>query len=356
MRLLVDARHPGPAAERLVMAAAGLAQRGHVVSWLGPSPFEGTPPETWHAVAAGPGLARTRAEVVLGGPAPVAVALAGRLANAHGMVLSVDRAQLGRWGAAARLAWASLPAIGLVPPEEAEALAHAPPAGVSPGQLALWSDEPPASAPDPAHGDTEVLERACERALARRRAAARAAVFVDRDGTLVVERGYLSDPADLELLPRTAEALQALQAAGFPVIVVSNQSGVGRGFFPLTRVYEAMARLRVMLRARGVELDGIYFCPHRPDAGCACRKPGVALLERAAEDHDLSLPRSFMVGDKQLDVTTAHRAHARGVLVRTGYGRDEAAREDAGTPPDAVVDDLAAAAAWILRQEAPTAG
>ncbi len=138
---------------------------------------------------------------------------------------------------------------------------------------------------------------------------------------------------------------------GIPVIVVSNQSGVGRGLFPLARVYEIMARLRSLLRDAGVELDGVYFCPHRPDEGCACRKPGIRLLERAAEDHQLGLRGCFMVGDKRLDVETAHRAHARGVLVRTGYGREEEALlagAGAAGRPDRVCDDLAEAAAWII--------
>jgi D-glycero-D-manno-heptose 1,7-bisphosphate phosphatase len=114
-------------------------------------------------------------------------------------------------------------------------------------------------------------------------------------------------------------------------------------------VHEAMARLRRRLRAEGVELDGIYFCPHRPEAGCTCRKPGSLLLERAAEDLGLSLRGSYMVGDKRLDVETGHRVGARGLLVRTGYGRDEEAREGSAIEtPDAACDDLPAAAEWIL--------
>jgi D-glycero-D-manno-heptose 1,7-bisphosphate phosphatase len=122
----------------------------------------------------------------------------------------------------------------------------------------------------------------------------------------------------------------------------------------VARVYETMARLRLALRAHGVELDGIYFCPHAPDAGCACRKPGTALLERAAEDQQLTLRRSTMVGDKQIDVETGRRAGGHGVLVRTGYGREEEKRVGempAGSRPEFVADDLSAAAAWILARE-----
>jgi D-glycero-D-manno-heptose 1,7-bisphosphate phosphatase len=142
-----------------------------------------------------------------------------------------------------------------------------------------------------------------------------------------------------------------LKAAGLPLIVISNQSGVGRGLFPLSRVYEVMARLRVEARAAGIEVDGIYFCPHRPEDGCACRKPGTLLLERAAEDHLLSLRDSFMVGDKLLDVETVQCAGGRGVLVRSGYGREEERSLGgavASHEPDHVCDGLEGASAWIL--------
>src|SRR5262249_54734610 len=148
-------------------------------------------------------------------------------------------------------------------------------------------------------------------------------VFLDRDGTLVVERGYLTRVEDLELLPGVPMALRELHEAGYALVVVSNQSGVGRGLFPLSRVHEAMGRLRLLLRREGVELDAIRFCPHRPDAGCACRKPGIELVRAAAADLRLVLRESAMVGDKLLDVETGRAAGTRAVLLRTGYGRDE---------------------------------
>jgi D-glycero-D-manno-heptose 1,7-bisphosphate phosphatase len=298
---------------------------------------------------------RTAADIVLGGgDAPLHPAFEGWLVRARCMVLALDRGAVARWGWAARGAWSTLDAWGLIEDAEGTAM-RKDPLGLDPAQIALWPEGEPAPVPDAAHPDTEVLERTCERALAWHRGRAlRPGVFVDRDGTLVIERGYLSDPEELELLPGAARALHDLKAAGLPIVVVSNQSGVGRGFFPLSRVYEAMARLRVQLRAAGVELDGIYFCPHGPEEGCSCRKPGTALLERAAEDHLLQLPASFMVGDKLLDVDTAHRVRARGVLVRSGYGREEETRageQEAGAVPDFVCDDLGAAAAWILAKE-----
>lgn len=338
---------------RLALAAAGLALRGHEVLWQGEGGrvFPEGGPATLHEVPRGLGLARHSADIVLGGPDPIGAALAGWLVRARCMVLALDADSVRRWGHAGRGAWNTLHAWAVI--DEADgALLQADPRGPDPERIALWPPQGPPTAPDATHPDTEVLERVCERALARQRGGApRAGVFMDRDGTLVVERGYLSDPAELELLPGAVAALHDLKAAGLPVIVISNQSGVERGLFPLSRVYEVMARLRVESRAAGIELDGIYFCPHRPEDGCVCRKPGTRLLERAAEDHLLTLRGSFMVGDKLLDVETVQRAGGRGVLVRSGYGREQErtlAGALRGAVPDHVCDDLAGASAWIL--------
>jgi D-glycero-D-manno-heptose 1,7-bisphosphate phosphatase len=176
--------------------------------------------------------------------------------------------------------------------------------------------------------------------------------FLDRDGTLVVERGYLSDPEEIELLPGRRPFAAQAQGCGLSADRgSSNQSGVGRGLFPESRVHEAMARLRVALRARGVELDAIYFCPHRPDQGCACRKPAPRCSSARPTISSSPLRRSAMVGDKLLDVETGHNAGALGLLVRTGYGKGEEQQipEGGNGPrPDGVFPDLSAAAEWIL--------
>lgn len=348
MRILVAAG-TGAARPRLAHAAAGLALRGHVVRGLDPAPAGGDAGHEPNLAAAGD----EPVDVVLGAAAAVrAVALAGALAGARVMVLDFGPAATLRWSVADRLAWGSLYGAGLVAPADADGWRTR--RDVDLERLGLWPEGEPASAPDATHADSEILERACERALARHRGrAARSAVFLDRDGTLVIERGYLADPGELALLPATAAALRRLHAAGHALVVISNQSGVGRGLFPLSSVYAAMAALRRALRAEGVELDGIYFCPHRPDAGCGCRKPGIELLERAADDLVLDLRGSVMIGDKLLDVATGHRAGARGILVRTGYGRDEEARLGGpGEPrPDRVADDLGGAADWVLSAE-----
>jgi histidinol-phosphate phosphatase family protein len=298
-------------------------------------------------------------EAVIGGSGrPVATAVAGWLARAHVQVLDLDRARVARWGPVGRWAWHSLYGAGLLEERDAEAWRdHA--FGLERERLALWSSQPPPFGADATHADTEVLERACERALARQRARApRPGVFLDRDGTVIREVGYLADPSDVVPLPGAAAALRGLRSAGFPVVLISNQSGVGRGLFPLSRVYQVMARLRERLRAEGVELDAIYFCPHRPEEECRCRKPGTALLERAAEDLLISLRDSVMIGDKLLDTATAHAVGGQGVLVRTGYGRDEEGRigaEGQARPPDHVCDDLEAAAAWWIERFSATA-
>jgi histidinol-phosphate phosphatase family protein len=172
-------------------------------------------------------------------------------------------------------------------------------------------------------------------------------VFLDRDGTLIVERGYLSDPDGVELLPGVAAALRQLHAAGVAIVVVSNQAGVGRGLFPVERAWATMARLRRLLRAEGVELDAVRFCPHRPDEGCRCRKPGTGMLEDASEALHLSPVGSVMAGDRWLDAAAGRAAGGMGVLLRTGYGREEEAKIAAGEvpAPDLVLDDLPALAA-----------
>lgn len=328
MRVLA---HVGEEAGRLGLAARGLARRGHLVSWS----------ETiaW----------RFRAEVVVSDAArPLAPAFAGWLSGARCLVASLRHDAVKRWGPLEHWAWSTLSPLGIVEPAEAEAFRGAP-FGLSLDRLGLWSDAAPPSAPDPAHPDVEVLERACERAIARHRShAPRPAVFLDRDGTLVPDSGYMSDPDEVRLFPGTAATLRSLASAGWALVVISNQAGVGRGLFDLTRAYEVMARLRTQLRAEGVELDAVYLCPHRPDEGCACRKPNTALLERAADDLGLALRRSAMVGDKWIDVEAAHRVGAIGVLVRTGYGSEEERKPIPGwRPADAICDDLPAFAAWL---------
>ena len=172
-------------------------------------------------------------------------------------------------------------------------------------------------------------------------------VMLDRDGTLIYERHYLSDPDSVELLPGAAEALRALRELGLGLVVVTNQSGVGRGFFDAARLDEIHARMNALLVAHGVALDGIYVCPHVPADGCSCRKPGTALVARAAADLGFDPQEGFVIGDTAKDMQLGKRVGAATILVLTGYGERE--REGAGSAADHVARDLLAAVPIVMR-------
>lgn len=175
----------------------------------------------------------------------------------------------------------------------------------------------------------------------------KAAVFLDRDGTLISERSYLADPAGVELVPGATEALAELRAAGLALVLVTNQSGIALGLYS-ERDYRAVTeRLEELLGRSGVVLDAIHYCPHHPDVTgpCECRKPGTAMHRRAAAELGLDLARSFYVGDKETDVRPAHALGGQGILVRTGHGADHVPLVG---PETWVVRDLVAASERIL--------
>jgi D-glycero-D-manno-heptose 1,7-bisphosphate phosphatase len=178
-------------------------------------------------------------------------------------------------------------------------------------------------------------------------------VFLDRDGTICEEAGYLNDAGRFRMFSFAAEAIRRLNEAQLPVVVITNQSGVGRGIFPESLVHEVHNVMRQQLAEENAQVDAIYYCPHTTEDDCECRKPRPGMLRRAAVEHGIDLRRSFVVGDRYGDIETAHGLGARGVLVRTGYGETEVAAETQGTrpkAPDFVADDLAAAVDWILRE------
>lgn len=183
----------------------------------------------------------------------------------------------------------------------------------------------------------------------------RPAVFLDRDGTLIEEAGYLDRLERLRFFPFSVDAVRLLNRADLAVVIVTNQAGVARGIFPESFVAEAHAHLRERLEAGGARLDGFYYCPHHPDGtvgsyrrACDCRKPGDAMLRQAAVDLDLDLARSVVVGDRWHDIQAGQRAGTRTVLVRTGYGRTEEQRPKAGVTADVIVDNLIEAVSWIV--------
>jgi D-glycero-D-manno-heptose 1,7-bisphosphate phosphatase len=173
----------------------------------------------------------------------------------------------------------------------------------------------------------------------------RAAVFLDRDGTVIEEAHYLSDPAQVRLIPGAGRAIAALNHAGVAAVLVTNQSGVARGYFDEATVHAVHARL-----------DAVFYCPHLATApletyqrDCDCRKPRPGMVEEARARLDLDGLPAFVVGDKALDIELARAAGATAILVRTGYGAEiEAALTAGDAPPDLVVDRLPDAVSWIL--------
>ena len=185
------------------------------------------------------------------------------------------------------------------------------------------------------------------------------AVFLDRDGTLNEEVGYINHIDRFRLFPWTAPAVRKLNEAGIPSVVVTNQSGVARDYFPLDLVHQVHERLRIELARCEARLDAIYFCPHHPDGKvaayttrCACRKPEPGMLVRAAQDLDLDFGSSYMISDRFQDLSMAFRVGMKGVLLLTGYGKGEYLYHRDKWPrlPAFVAADLLEAVNWILAQ------
>ncbi len=182
-------------------------------------------------------------------------------------------------------------------------------------------------------------------------------VFLDRDGTLNYDPGYLKVAAELKLLPGVGPALARLKGAGARLVVVTNQSGVGRGIFTLKDLEAIHARLEGLLEQEDVALDAIYFCPHHPDDGCRCRKPEAGMVERAVSELHLDLRRSYLIGDHARDIQLAHRVGAKAILVTDELVDTQAlgALRTAQAMPDAVAKSMAEAADWILDDAAKSA-
>jgi D-glycero-D-manno-heptose 1,7-bisphosphate phosphatase len=180
----------------------------------------------------------------------------------------------------------------------------------------------------------------------------RPAVFLDRDGTVCEEVGYLNHISRLTIFPWAAPAIRRLNEIGVPVIVVTNQSGVARGLFPESLVGEVHGAMSENLAASGARVDAYYYCTHILADGCDCRKPLPGLLERASKEYAVDLARSFLVGDRYADVAMAHAVGGRGVLVLSGYGQGEYEHHRAEWPrqPDLVAEDLTKAVDFILKE------
>lgn len=186
----------------------------------------------------------------------------------------------------------------------------------------------------------------------------RRAVFLDRDGVICTEESYISDPRQLRLIPGAVEAIRLFNQSGLAAVVITNQSGVARGFFTEETVAALNRAMHERLGEQGAHLDAVYYCPHHPDGTvekyrltCDCRKPATGMLRQAADECNLDLTRSYLVGDKLSDIECAGRAGAKGILVLTGYGAEECKHIDQ-TPelhPAFIAADLREAAGWILK-------
>ncbi len=172
-------------------------------------------------------------------------------------------------------------------------------------------------------------------------------LFLDRDGVIIEDAQYIRDPERVRLLPGAAEALRRARAAGWRIVGLSNQSGIGRGLYGEADFAAVQRRVDAELERAGAGLDALYYCPHAPEAGCRCRKPGLGLLEEAAGRFVWSAAASWLVGDKASDVALALTAGLRACLVLTGEGARQAALLPPGAPV-VVVDDLAAAVTRLL--------
>ena len=184
------------------------------------------------------------------------------------------------------------------------------------------------------------------------------AVFLDRDGTLNVDVGYLHRLEDLELFPWTGDALRLLKRAGFVLVVVTNQSGIAQGLIEPGFVERCHEEMRRRLQSAGADLDALYYCQHHPRGAvqglaidCRCRKPLPGMIEDAARDLQIDPAQSWVVGDKWLDVNLGHAVGARSILVRTGWGADQERRRPEGQQVDAICDNLIHAVSVIMASQ-----
>jgi D-glycero-D-manno-heptose 1,7-bisphosphate phosphatase len=186
------------------------------------------------------------------------------------------------------------------------------------------------------------------------------AVFMDRDGTVNEQRGYINHISRFVLVPGTAEAIRLLNMHRYLAIIVSNQSGVARGYFPLQLVEDVHAHMRGLLKKENAVIDGIFFCPHyrtgvvsEYTVDCDCRKPRTGLIKKACETFDIDMTDSYVIGDRVTDIELAERSNLKGILVKTGYGLGDIEYVLSGSPfkPTYIAGDLLDAVRWIIEKD-----
>jgi len=179
------------------------------------------------------------------------------------------------------------------------------------------------------------------------------AVFLDRDGTINEQMGYINHISRFKLLPKVADAIRMLNENNYLVVVVTNQSGPARGYFPIELVHEVNSYMQELLRKEGANIDAVYFCPHLPEDGCNCRKPKTGMIDMACRDLDIDLSHSYMIGDMCDDIELAKNAGIKGIMVKTGYGLGELKYRipKRNIKPDYIADDLFSAVKWILEND-----
>ena len=181
------------------------------------------------------------------------------------------------------------------------------------------------------------------------------AVFLDRDGTIIEDPGYVTSPQQVKFIPGSVAAVKMLNDSGYKVLIISNQAGVARGLLGEDMLQTIDKTIQRAILNGGGRIDGSYYCPHHPEHGvypykqiCECRKPHTGLIKKAVKDHNVDLAAAFMVGVKATDVETGRRAGLKSVLILTGHGAKE--RQELRMNPDYVADNLLGAAKWILNQ------
>ena len=174
------------------------------------------------------------------------------------------------------------------------------------------------------------------------------AVFVDRDGTINVNYGYISSPDNFKMYPGIVKGIKLLNESGFKVIVITNQSGIARGYFSKEALKEIHDKMEKELAEKGASVDAIYYCPHHPDENCDCRKPETGLFKMAKDDFDIDYKKSFVVGDRMLDVEAGYKLGCKTILVPEDKDKVKKEQEKSNAKPDFICDNFYSGIKWII--------